>query len=736
VEKTREPTGSVARLVSAVRSGWSPLRRLLSPEVRNAFLVFLAALVAALLRASPAVVIAMAMFGVLLSAWAVRRRGAEAAGPMFFYDLVRLARRGRSTSLRCLYALLLLAGLYFVYWNRFPVEAEFANLFRLRPKVRLDELAHFAGTFATSLFALQSAAVLILTPAYVSGAIAEEKERRTLELLFTTHLTDREIVLGKLFGRSIHLLGVILAGLPILMVLQVWGGVEPLLPLAGFFVTVLTLLSVGGICIYCSVACRDSFTALIVSYVLVVPVAVVGVFVPGCFVSSPVAFMMSLEMHLGAGQFYQVFWPPTLDITPTPATGGTLPVVAMIMVYAVPHLLVAFFCIWGAVRGLRGADATPLLERWLGDSDPETERSKQRLAGLMERRQGESGLKEEKATQRGGGHSKPSPSAAHRQRDRVTVSPDEEQIQTASPESDRPRHPVTDAPLLWKEVYHQAAAWTMHGFWRTYLSSVAVLLLLTYLVLFLAALGEYDQLRGGSFVAAARHSAAAVVNPAVRVLGILLTGAWCIASAWRTASSITREREGRTLGALLTLPGDRSEIVWTKWWGGVLRFRWLGIALLATWTAGLASGALHPLAALLLAAAVTAHLALLAGIGVNLSIFSRNTFWANFTMTFVLLAVFVGGWVATFYYELFVGSVYDVVSSAWWEQFYSVGLNPVRTWWYLGFNWAEFREETVGPEAGWQGTLGATLAGMGVYAVLAGLLWIEARRQFQKLDAA
>src|SRR5262249_494408 len=159
-----------------------------------------------------------------------------------FYDMVRLARRGRSTLLRCLYALFLLAGLYWVYWCQFPNEAEFANLFRVRPRVKLDALAQFAGTFATSIFALQSAAVLVLPPAYVSGAIAEEKERRTLELLFTTHLTDREIILGKLFGRLMHLLGVVLAGMPILMALQVWGGVEPLLPIAGFIVTLLTLL--------------------------------------------------------------------------------------------------------------------------------------------------------------------------------------------------------------------------------------------------------------------------------------------------------------------------------------------------------------------------------------------------------------------------------------------------------------------------------------------------------------
>src|SRR5262249_54324928 len=295
------------------------LAGLVSPEVRNAGVVLLIGLVAVLLHA-PAVATATALVGLLLAAWAVRQRGAELAGPIFFYDLMRLARRGRSTLLRCAYALLLLIGLYCVYWNRFPVEAEFRNLFHMQPKIRLDELAYFAGTFATAIFALQSAAVIVLTPAYVSGAITEEKERRTLELLFTTHLTDRQIGLVRLFGRLMPLGGVVRAGLLIFMALQVRGGVEPLLPIAGFFVTLVTLFSVGGICIYCSVAYKDSFTALVVSYLIVVPVAGIGAFIPGCFISSPLAFMMSLEMELGAGTFYQLIWP----IRPADPTMGPL----------------------------------------------------------------------------------------------------------------------------------------------------------------------------------------------------------------------------------------------------------------------------------------------------------------------------------------------------------------------------------------------------------------------------
>ena len=152
-----------------------------------------------------------------------------------------------------------------------------------------------------------------------------------------------------------------------------------LLPIAGFFVTVLTLLSVGGICIYASVICGSSFSALVASYSIVLPVAFIGVFVPGCFISSPVAFMMSLEMQLGAGQFCQLIWPQSYDSLPM-QKGGAAAVLAMTLIYAVPHVLIAVFCIWGAVRSLRSFSGVRPLERWLEDWEQGAERPKKRPA--------------------------------------------------------------------------------------------------------------------------------------------------------------------------------------------------------------------------------------------------------------------------------------------------------------------------------------------------------------------
>ena len=100
----------------------------------------------------------------------------------------------------------------------------------------------------------------------------------------------------------------------------------------------------------------------------------------------------------------------------------------------------------------------------------------------------------------------------------------------------------------------------------------------------------------------------------------------------------------------------------------------------------------------------------------------------------MLLLMFAGSWVAVIYYEVLFGG-YLSSSPDWWDDFYEIGLNPVRTWWYLGLNWDEFRQQTFSDEGGLRGTLGSTLAGVGLYAALAGLLWLTARRQFSKEDA-
>ena len=114
---------------------------------------------------------------------------------------------------------------------------------------------------------VQFSLVILLTPAYTAGAIAEEKERKTLPFLLATDLRDREIILGKLMSRLLNLTLFILTGLPILSILQFLGGVDPGLLLAGFAATGLTMLGLAALSMVNSVLVRRARDAIVITYV-------------------------------------------------------------------------------------------------------------------------------------------------------------------------------------------------------------------------------------------------------------------------------------------------------------------------------------------------------------------------------------------------------------------------------------------------------------------------------------
>src|SRR5262249_8757051 len=119
-------------------------------------------------------------------------------GPLLLYDLVRIARRRRYLLIRCIYGLgllSLLAALY-TYWTWHMPRGT-------NPPPR--ELTRFAETFFFTFMCAEFVAVLLLTPAYTAGAVAEERDRGTLEFLLATDLTKREIILSKLIARLANL---------------------------------------------------------------------------------------------------------------------------------------------------------------------------------------------------------------------------------------------------------------------------------------------------------------------------------------------------------------------------------------------------------------------------------------------------------------------------------------------------------------------------------------------------
>ncbi len=595
-------------------------------------------------------------------------------GPLYFYELVRLARRRRTPLLRFTYTLLLTSGLYLVYANRFPNYDLLADPFAPATAVAAARV-QFVQLFVLAVLILQCAAVVVLTPAYLAGALAEEKEKRTLELLFTTHLTDHEIVLGKLFARLTHLGCILLAGLPILSLLQFWGGLQPELLFVGFAVTGLTLLSVGSLSILCSVFSRDVVRATLSSYAVVAFVTI------GWLPASPFFFLAQLEKRTGVGALNTIFsWP----VSSTPAL-ASVSLEQLLAIYAMAHGLVAMFCCAFAIARLRGDGSAPV--------------SRAQAAPVW------GGWQPAPAVQ---GWDPVQPGHAWEQ-------------ETKLPEiRRRVSFPVTDQSLLWKEMYHGAGEFAGWSFRSVYLATVLIGLGVLLAIFVGTAFTSPPQAGQLSVWFHFQHVRDDIANRLVRAVVAALMGAWCVCVALRAAASVSREREQQTLLGLLTLPVDRATLLEAKSLGTILRYRHFGYVLAGVLTLGVLTGALHPLALPLLLLAGAAHVLFLANLGVWLSLACRKTLSAQVSMMLVLLLLLVG-WLVLLAYSQLLGVRPDQMG--WRGRFIEWGLNPAGTWWYLAFSWEQFATDVLAPQQALPGRYGATLAGLLVFALSAWALW-------------
>jgi ABC-type transport system involved in multi-copper enzyme maturation permease subunit len=636
----------------------------------------------------------------------IRHHRFYVVGPLFFYDVVRLARRGRSTLLRVVFALCLLAGLCIVYDARFPQQKILRNPFSPGPTMLPQEVGNFANVFVGVLLAVQALAVLVLTPAYLAGAIAEEKEKRTLELLFTTHLTDREIVLGKLFARMLHLAGVLLVSLPVLAILQLWGGANPFVIVAAFAASLFSLLSIGSVSILCSVLARNVLNALLFTYAVVLLVSFCCLGVPNLYVTSPLSFTAALAEQVGGGGLEQLFFTPRFG---SPArwgagmVGGQLAI--MVATYGFCHGLIAAFCLSLAVALVRSAALGQAENAQLRPPPAERPRVPVRVTGGW----GEPPISVARPALpvvRPVGNKAEPAFIPRRPRGR------------ALPGRHLPAVSMAAHPLLWKEVYH-----------RTTGSEIAIACIVAGIILppIMFMIYVAQQMKGLSYYEFARDS----LNPVIRGACLVIGGLWVASVAFLAGRSITQEREQQTLEGLLMLPVEREKILGAKWLGSILRGRYLAYLLAVYLVLGLLSGAIHPLGALLMALAIVIDIAFLASLGVCLSLVSRTTLWANFTMALMLLLVFVGSWVVLVYTTVLSGSR-PVKEQRWWYTFSEFGLNPPRTWWHLGFTWDQFGSEIDFGRELWRGGYGACLAGMLTFAVATWVFWWAAKKRFRQ----
>lgn len=519
-------------------------------------------------------------------------------GPHFQFDVVRLARKGYPMLLRAAYLTILLAGLALLFFSQGNV-------------VRPRDFASRAHVYAYVLIVLQNILVLALMPVYLASTIVEEKDNRTLEALSLSHLTDRELVLGKFAARLAHLGAIMLAGFPLLAFMHLWGNVD-----AGFLLyheanTMLFLFSGASMCIHASTRANTAFDAIGQSYP--------WMFLLGFF-GMIAAFTLPNVLGPLSGFISRIFSMWAASWADAPVIAAALGFVARtvgylgwtgcsLVVLAVGHLVLARRHLSRAIAQMKvvrlhaAAPRKPKGPSMFSLTDHSTQKVR--------------------AARRRGAQSRIHPAAL----------------------------PIPDTALHWKETLKDGSEYSLTYRWLGYaLVVVAVAALPCRIVDLTVGLDQAEPLRN---MARALTYTAYFVSLSLYALVIV----------FQTTLSVAGEREQDTLVFLLLIPESRTAILWHKWLGPLWR-NWplLAVAYLGV-LFGLGCGLYSPGTALILFAFPWPWIFLISLVALLLSVLCRRVLIANICLmgflVLILLAHVAG--------QRFIGIVFPFYASILFE---------------------------------------------------------------------
>jgi len=214
--------------------------------------------------------------------------------PLLGKELLEQAARKRMYVIRVTYALVLF-GAFCVYYTRHLAEGPVLALGR--------GLAPF-----NFLVAAQLVSIFLFLPPLMAGALAQEKERETLGLLFLTSLTPWELILQKYVGRLIPMLTLLFLSLPLLAVAYSLGGVSAGMLYSSATTLFLTCLWVGALALECSAHEATTFQALVRCWGICLAFAT-------CCSMGPFPFLLGSSTRYGPPPGFLFFIVPMLFTT-------------------------------------------------------------------------------------------------------------------------------------------------------------------------------------------------------------------------------------------------------------------------------------------------------------------------------------------------------------------------------------------------------------------------------------
>jgi ABC-type transport system involved in multi-copper enzyme maturation permease subunit len=506
---------------------------------------------------------AMVAFAALLI---LKGRKGTLFGPVLYYDLLRNGRRGQLVLWRGLYAFVLLYTLVFVYLSclvRYADPGHDLWKFLAGRTLTKQNLSDITSYFFGWLALMQMIAVSLLTPAYTAGAVAAERERATLQDLFCTDLKNREIVFSMLVSRLANLTLVIITGVPMLMLLEFMGGIDPAQVLALFLASAFTMLGIGSLGIYASVHFAKPRQAIMSTYLWVLTYFTVSLLsrlllTPALGIaswpssSSPVRVATVIEC-LGAGNWLaQLLW---IRDQMKPGVPMDVFVQTALWRYAAFHVALSMASLTAAVLSLRARALTEQSRGQVAESDLRV--------GMI----------------------------------RFLL--------------------LRCSPLLWKDLVVLPA--NRSRWWKSLFYGVGLALLLWPILHCMFWFGSWTSLTKWL------GSLGGIVNIWIRIVTGILGTVLLLQVGVRASGLISGERARGTLDALLAAPVSAEAVLRAKLLTSLAANRALALIVAIVWLIGIGIGAIDPVAALWVAGLWVVIAMYMASLGTYFSIVATNT---------------------------------------------------------------------------------------------------------------
>lgn len=428
--------------------------------------------------------------------------------PLFFWEALRGARKGSQYIPRLVLPAVLLTILIITFAGK---------------DITQSTASYFAESAFNFYITIQYLAVGFLTPLHVAGTIVDERQRGTLMLLLTTHLTPREIVFGKMVGSTVPILAVMLAGVPVLALLQLFGGVDFVKVVWHTVLALLMMLAFAMYAIRSSTQHATAGSALFFTYMKIVG----GLFMFYILSALSVLFLWTLlGPRLAGFTNYRLEWFMTL-----------------LVLY---NLLVAYLSSYrGAIAAFQVQHRSKLL---FTSERPVENISRSRAIDYVNQ------LKQEKAQYKVETVVEGIPSEIEAPVQDAPINPD-----------NRPWGvPAINkmSPIVWRLIYFPD---------RTGLIAMTSIVMVALLfIIFLSVVHHFNPDRRDTHV----H-----LHPQFWLIRITLF-IFMAMVLLRSSSVFAEERMQKTLLTLLTLPMTYTQLVIDIAWGCVSRYRWLGLLCL------------------------------------------------------------------------------------------------------------------------------------------------------------